>query len=149
MIVIYDSMWGATKMALAIAGAERKGLGVKALSMGKYDKSDLITEIFKSRGVIVGSSTVYKGILGDTAAVLEMINWLKFKNKIGAAFGSYGWSGESVKIIETRLKEAGIEIAWGIRAQYNPSPTNRSLRGFAKRLRKKYNLSRRQFAIGR
>ena len=125
VIVIYDSMWGATKqMALAIArGVERKGLGVKALSMGKYDKSDLITEIFKSRGVIVGSSTVYKGILGDTAAVLEMINWLKFKNKIGAAFGSYGWSGESVKIIETRLKEAGIEIAMeGIRAQYNPSP---------------------------
>jgi flavorubredoxin len=125
VIVIYESMWGATKkMALAIArGLENKGLGVKALNMGKYDKSDLIMEIFKARGVIVGSSTVNNGIQGDSAAMLELIRCLKFKNKIGASFGSYGWSGESVKIVETRLKEAGIEIvAEGIKVQYNPSP---------------------------
>lgn len=125
VIVLYDSMWGATKkMALAIArGVEKKGLGVKALSMGKNDKSDLVTEIFKSRGVVLGSSTINNGILGDVAAMLDIIKGLKFKNKIGAAFGSYGWSGESVKIIETKLKEAGIEItAEGIKAQYNPTP---------------------------
>lgn len=125
VVVIYESMWGATKkMALAIArGVERKGLGVKALSMAKYDKSDLMTEIFKSRGVIAGCSTVNNGVQGDTAAVLDLIKGLKFKNKIGAAFGSYGWSGESAKIIETRLREAGFEIvSEGIRAQFNPSP---------------------------
>jgi flavorubredoxin len=124
VIVLYDSMWGATKkMALAIArGIENKGLGVKALSMGKNDKSDLVTEIFKSKGVILGSSTINNGVLGDVAAMLDIIKGLKFKNKIGAAFGSYGWSGESVKIIETKLKEAGIEItAEGIKAQYNPT----------------------------
>jgi anaerobic nitric oxide reductase flavorubredoxin len=125
VIVLYDSMWGATKkMALAIArGIENKGLGVKALSMGKNDKSDLVTEIFKSKGMILGSSTINNGVLGDVAAMLDIIKGLKFKNKIGAAFGSYGWSGESVKIIETKLKEAGIEItAEGIKAQYNPTP---------------------------
>jgi anaerobic nitric oxide reductase flavorubredoxin len=125
VIILYDTMWGATKkMALAIArGIENKGLGVKALNMGKCDKSDLIMEVFKSRGVIVGGSTFNNGIQGDAAAMLELIKGLKFKNKIGASFGSYGWSGESVKIIETRLKEAGIEIAAeGIKVQYNPSP---------------------------
>jgi flavorubredoxin len=125
VIVLYDTMWGATKkMALAMArGIEKKGLGVKALNMGKYDKSDIITEIFKSRGVLFGSSTINNGILGDAAAMLEVIRCLKFKNKIGAAFGSYGWSGESVKIIEAKLKESGIEIAAeGIKAQYNPTP---------------------------
>jgi anaerobic nitric oxide reductase flavorubredoxin len=124
VIILYDTMWGATKkMALAIArGIENKGLGVKALNMGKCDKSDLIMEVFKSRGVIVGGSTFNNGIQGDAAAMLELIRGLKFKNKIGASFGSYGWSGESVKIIETRLKEAGIEIAAeGIKVQYNPS----------------------------
>jgi flavorubredoxin len=124
VIVLYDSMWGATKkMALAIArGIENKGLGVKALSMGKNDKSDLVTEIFMSRGVVLGSSTINNGVLGDVAAMLDIIKGLKFKNKIGAAFGSYGWSGESVKIIETKLKEAGIEItAEGIKVQYNPT----------------------------
>jgi flavorubredoxin len=124
VIVLYDSMWGATKtMALAIArGIESKGLGVKALNIAKSDRSDLVTEIFKARGVVFGSSTINNGILADAAALLDVIKGLKMKNKIGAAFGSYGWSGESVKIIETRLKEAGIETtAEGIRAQYSPS----------------------------
>jgi flavorubredoxin len=125
VIVLYDSMWGATKkMALAIArGIESKGLGVKALNIAKSDKSDLVTEIFKARGVVFGSSTINNGILADAAALLEAIKGLKLKNKIGAAFGSYGWSGESVKIIEAKLKEAGIEtVVDGIKMQYTPSP---------------------------
>jgi flavorubredoxin len=125
VIVLYDSMWGATKtMALAIArGIESKGLGVKALNIAKSDRSDLVTEIFKARGVVFGSSTINNGILADAAALLDVIKGLKLKNKIGAAFGSYGWSGESVKIIEARLMEAGIETAAeGIRVQYSPSP---------------------------
>ncbi len=125
VIVLYDSMWGATKkMALAIArGIESKGLGVKALNIAKSDKSDLVTEIFKARGVVFGSSTINNGILSDAAALLEVIKGLKLKNKIGAAFGSYGWSGESVKVIEAKLKEAGIEtVVEGIKMQYTPSP---------------------------
>lgn len=123
--VLFDTMWGATKkMALSIAkGLENKGVGAKVLNIGKFDRNDLITEVFKARGVIVGSSTINKGILSDTAAILEMIKGLQFKHKIGAAFGSYGWSGESVKIIENRLQEAGIElVAEGIKLQYDPTP---------------------------
>src|SRR5665647_1177145 len=79
VIILYDTMWGATKkMALAIArGIENKGLGVKALNIGKNDKSDLIMEVFKSRGVIVGGSTFNNGIQGDAAAILELIKGLK------------------------------------------------------------------------
>lgn len=123
--VLFDTMWGATKkMALSIAkGLENKGVGARVFNIGKFDRNDLITEVFKARGVIVGSSTINKVILSDTASILEMIKGLQFKNKIGAAFGSYGWSGESVKIIENRLQEAGIEIvAEGIRMQYDPTP---------------------------
>ncbi|MCL5057565.1 MAG: anaerobic nitric oxide reductase flavorubredoxin [Actinobacteria bacterium] len=123
--VIYDTMWGATrKMALAIArGLENKGVGAKLLNVGKSDKNDIITEVFKARGVIVGSSTINKGILNSTAALLEMIKGLQFKNKLGASFGSYGWSGESVKIIQESLKESGIEVVQeGIKMQYDPEP---------------------------
>lgn len=125
VLVLFDTMWGATKkMALSIAkGLENKGVGAKVLNIGKSDRNDLITEVFKARGVIVGSSTINKGILSDTAAILEMIKGLQFKNKIGAAFGSYGWGGESVKIIENRLQEAGIEaVMEGIKVQYDPTP---------------------------
>lgn len=124
VVVLYDTMWGATKkMALAIAaGLAKKGVGVRVINAGKTDRNDVITEIFKARGVIVGSSTINKGILSDVAALLEMVKGLRFQNKIGAAFGSYGWSGESVKILEERLKESGIEIvAEGIKAHYDPT----------------------------
>jgi len=123
--VIYDTMWGATrKMALAIArGLENKGVGAKLLNVGKSDKNDIITEVFKARGVIVGSSTINKGILNSTASLLEMIKGLQFKKKLGASFGSYGWSGESVKIIQESLKESGIEVVQeGIKMQYDPEP---------------------------
>jgi flavorubredoxin len=125
VVILFDTMWGATKkMALAISkGLGNKGIGTKVLNIGTSDKNDLITEVFKARGVIVGSSTINKGILSDTAAILEVIKGLQFKNKIGAAFGSYGWSGESVSIVENRLKEAGIDIvAEGIKLQYDPTP---------------------------
>ena len=53
--------------------------------------------------------------------LLEMIKGLGFKNKKAAAFGSYGWSGESVKIITESLKASGFEIVNdGIREAWNP-----------------------------
>lgn len=110
--ILYDTMWGATKkMALSIAkGLENKGVPAKVINTAKYDKNDIITEVFRSKGIIVGSSTINNGILSSMAAILEMIKGLKFKEKVAAAFGSYGWSGESVKIIEGWLKESGFEI---------------------------------------
>ncbi|MFZ5898463.1 MAG: flavodoxin domain-containing protein, partial [Bacillota bacterium] len=123
--ILYDTMWGATrKMALAIArGLENRGVGVKLFNLGKSDKADVVTEVFKARGLIVGSSTINRGVLSDTAAILEVIKGLKFKGKVGAAFGSYGWSGESPKIIQDRLAEGGIEIiADPIRIKWDPTP---------------------------
>jgi len=123
-VVLYDTMWGATKkMAGAIAqGLENKGIGTKVINIGRSDRNDLITDVFKAKGIVVGSSTINKGILSDTAAVLEIIKGLQFKGKIGGAFGSYGWSGESVKIIENRLTESGIEVVpGGIKLLWDPT----------------------------
>ena len=48
---------------------------------------------------------------------------MKFQNKIGAAFGSYGWSGESVGIIEEHLKRCKIPcVCPGVRAKWQPKP---------------------------
>ncbi|MDO7789112.1 anaerobic nitric oxide reductase flavorubredoxin [Desulforamulus aquiferis] len=124
VVILYDTMWGATKrMALAIAkGLEEAGIPTRVLNIAKSDKNDLITEVFKAQGVIIGSSTVNNGILSSGAAILEMIKGLKFKGKIGAAFGSYGWSGEGVKIIEEWMKESGIKIVQdGKRVAYEPT----------------------------
>ncbi len=125
--ILYDTMWGATKkMALSIAkGLEKNGIGVKVFNLGKIDKNDVLTEVFKAKGIIVGSSTINKGILSSTASILEIIKGLKFKGKVATAFGSYGWSGESPKIVEQRLTDAGFEIIQElIKVKYDPTPEN-------------------------
>src|SRR5690606_12025067 len=83
---------------------------VKLFNAANTDKNDIITELFKSKGILFGSSTVNKGIMNATGGLLEMIKGIGFKNKKAAAFGSYGWSGESVKIIEGKLRDAKLEL---------------------------------------
>ncbi|MHA1930619.1 MAG: flavodoxin domain-containing protein, partial [Candidatus Thorarchaeota archaeon] len=87
----------------------------------RYDKNDIITEVFKSKAILVGSSTIGNGILSSVAGILEEIKGLRFKNKSASAFGSYGWSGESPKIINELLEEGGFKIIGeGIRELWNP-----------------------------
>ncbi|MBU3170818.1 anaerobic nitric oxide reductase flavorubredoxin [Clostridium estertheticum] len=123
--IIYDTMWNATRtMAEAISNGIKevnKDVTIKIYNSSNNDKNDIVTEVFKSKMVLVGSSTINKGVLSSTAAILEMIKGLGFKGKKGAAFGSYGWSGESVKLITEELKKAGFEtINDGIREMWNP-----------------------------
>lgn len=120
--IIYDTMWNSTrKMAEAIAEGIKNSNKDIAIKIFNSSKNDIITEVFKSKMVIVGSSTINNGILSSIAAILEMIRGLSFKGKKGAAFGSYGWSGESVKIISEELNEAGFEIVnEGIKELWSP-----------------------------
>jgi flavorubredoxin len=54
--------------------------------------------------------------------VLEDLKGLRFKNKIGAAFGSYGWSGQSPAIIEKHLNESKIQVvAESVKAKWQPT----------------------------
>jgi len=112
--IIYDTMWDNTKK---MAEAIKKGIRaadsevvIKLFNAGKTDKNDIITEVFKSKAILVGSSTINNGILSSVAGILEMIKGLAFKNKKAAAFGSYGWGGQAVKIISNLLKESGFEL---------------------------------------
>ena len=80
-----------------------------------------MTEVFKSRAIAVGSPTVSNSYLSSMAGWLEFLKQLKFKNKKALAFGCYGWSGESVKLLEKKLKEAGFDvIEENIRIQWTP-----------------------------
>ena len=123
--IIYDTMWNGTKkMAEAIAEgikSKNKDVNIKLYNCAKRDKNDIITEVFKSKMILVGSSTINSGILTAAAGILEMIKGMKFTNKKAAAFGSYGWSGESVKIITEALREAKFDVVNdGIRELWNP-----------------------------
>lgn len=123
--IVYDTMWeGTRKMAQAIAAGIRsvdKDVIVKLYNASKKDKNDIITEIFKSKAILFGSSTINNRYLHAIGGLVEMVKGLKFKNKKAAAFGSYGWSGEAVKLLTKDLTDCGFEVVDdGIRALWQP-----------------------------
>ena len=83
--------------------------------------NDVIAEVFQAKAVIIGSPTLNNGLLTTITSVMEDCRGLKFQNKLGAAFGSYGWSGESVKLIEEHFQACKIPVvASGVRVQWQP-----------------------------
>ncbi len=127
--VVYDTMWeGTAKIAHRIAEElhrQSPETVVKVFSISKADKNEIMTEVFKSKAIVVGSPTVSNSIISSVAGWLEFLKQLKFKNKRAAAFGCYGWSGESVKILQERLRDAGFEvIEETVRSLWNPEESD-------------------------
>ena len=111
-VVVYGTMWHSTeKMARAISEAiAQAGIQVKLLSLNETHRSEVTYEVLDAGALIVGSPTLNNNILPQMADVMTYLKGLKPANLIGAAFGSYGWSGESVKDLEGLLKEMKVEI---------------------------------------
>jgi flavorubredoxin len=123
--IIYDTMWEGTKqLAEKIAEGIQmvdSEVVVKLFNLPKSDQNDLATEVFKSKMIVVGSPTVSNSILHSLAGFIHYLKELKFKNKKAASFGCYGWSGESTKVLNDLLKDAGFEIVHeGLKNQWNP-----------------------------
>lgn len=123
--ILYDTMWDGTRIMaenIALGIKEKdKDVNVKLFNISKSDENDIITEVFKSKTVLVGSPTLCNGITSATAGILEIIGGLRFKDKKAAAFGCYGWSGESVEKINIFLAKSGFGLVnQGIKCLWNP-----------------------------
>lgn len=123
--IIYDTMWNSTRiMAEQIAKGIRnidENVQIKLMNTSKDDKTEVLTEVFKSKAIVVGSPTVNNGYLHSIAGILEMIKGMKLKGKKAVAFGSYGWSGEATRAITEELKKSGFEIInEGLKIMWKP-----------------------------
>ncbi len=123
--ILYDTMWEGTRaladtLARAISDAS-PSTTVVSHCLSKFDKNDALTDVFRSKALLLGSPTVNKGILTAVAGTVEEMKGLKFKGKKAAAFGSYGWSGESLTVLANALKESGFDVVdEGFKALWNP-----------------------------
>jgi len=122
-VVVYDTMWHSTeKMAHAVvAGINKEGVPAKPLHLRKTHRSEIMVDIFNAGAVVIGSPTLNNQLYPSLADFLTYMKGLKPLNKIGAAFGSYGWSGEAVKMINQELEAMKFDIVDpGLRVQYVP-----------------------------
>ncbi|ADK85413.1 flavodoxin/nitric oxide synthase [Desulfarculus baarsii DSM 2075] len=122
-LVVYDTMWHSTEMmAKAVAGGiQDEGVSVKLMHLANWHRSDIVTEMLDAAALVFGSATLNNNMLPRMADVLTYIKGLRPLNKIGAAFGSFGWSGEAVKDVGAMMDQAKIEqVADSLRHQYVP-----------------------------
>ena len=122
-VVIFDTMWQSTeRMARALSeGLEDEGIHVKFMPLNLFSRSEVAYELLDAGALLVGSPTINNNIFPTVADVMNYLKGLRPKNLIGAAFGSYGWSGEGVKQLDDILAQMKVERAGeSIRVKYVP-----------------------------
>ncbi|MBI4759188.1 MAG: FprA family A-type flavoprotein [Chloroflexi bacterium] len=137
-LVLYASAYGNTRrMAEAVA----RGLGdgsaeVEIFDIGQGWPKEMLDKIEAADGLVIGSPTFVGDALKPIWDLLSSFVTIKVKGKVGAAFGSYGWSGEGVPLVEQRLKDLKLKVPEpGIRVVLTPTEEDlTNCREFGRRL---------------
>jgi flavorubredoxin len=123
VVIAYDTMWESTDiMARAIAeGVQGAGVECKLFKLSATDHADVFKEVLEARGLVLGSSTLNNTVLPSMASFIEELKGLRPKGKVACAFGSHGWGGGAVKVMEKAVEQAGVEhVLPGIAVKYRP-----------------------------
>jgi len=109
-------------MAKAVAeGLHEQGVEYKLIDLQVNHRSDVMTDVLEASALVLGSPTLNNGMLPRMADFLMYMRGLRPTNKVGASFGSYGWSGEAVKMMNEILKDMNIILCHeGVKVQYVP-----------------------------
>lgn len=113
VLIAFVSAYGYTgDMAELIAeGIKSVGpLEVELLDIENVSPGNLEEKIVRSDAILLGSPTINQNTLPPVYQMFGLINPLRDKGKPAAAFGSFGWSGEAVKIIENNLRNLKLNI---------------------------------------
>ncbi len=121
-LIIYDTMWNSTK--IIANGLQRifneNGYHTKLLNLQFNHMSDIMTDVIDAEYICVGSPTLNNNMLPTVAAFLTYLKGLAPKKRKGLAFGSYGWGGQSVDLINEVLSSSGFQMLEKIKMKYIP-----------------------------
>ena len=127
--IIYDTMWHGTEIMInpIMEGIKDEGVECKVIKLRATPISVAIKEFWKSRGSLIGTSTLNNLMLPSVARFLYQLRGLRPKNRIVSAFGAYGWGGGGVKEAYEEFKKMGLEIVEpGLQTLYRPSSEDES-----------------------
>ena len=122
-VIVYDTMWHSTEMMAEVLAEAigRAGVEVKLMHLRSSHRSNVITEVHEAGAVLIGSPTINNQMFPTMADYLCYMKGLRPQNKVAAAFGSYGWSGEAVKQINQELEAMKFQVIHpGVRAEFVP-----------------------------
>lgn len=120
----YVSAYGyTTSIARKIAeGIEAAGnFEVRLFNAIEHDISEVVNSIGESDGFLCGSPTIVGELLEPIRDILSKLNPIVHGGKLAAAFGSYGWSGEAIPRMETRMKELNMKLYPSLKINFKPN----------------------------
>ncbi|MBE9107591.1 diflavin flavoprotein, partial [Nostoc cf. edaphicum LEGE 07299] len=121
--LIYASAYGNTAtLAQAIArGITKAGVAVESINCEFTEPEEIRVAVEKAGGFIIGSPTLGGHAPTPVQTALGIVLSTATNNKLAGAFGSFGWSGEAVDLIEGKLKDAGYRFGFDtIRVKFKP-----------------------------
>ena len=89
---------------------EKNNIQATVFNADKSEKADILESIQEADAVFIGSSTKYADMIGNLEELLKDLKEMDLKGKIGAAFGSYGWSGEAIEVIQDYLQQTNMDV---------------------------------------
>lgn len=113
ILITYISAYGYTKKAaekIASGILETDNISVDITDIENITSEMLESKLIMADAILVGSPTINQNTLLPVYKLFSLINPLRDKGKLGGAFGSYGWSGESPKIIIENLRLLKLKI---------------------------------------
>lgn len=122
--LIYASAYGNTAtLAQAIArGITKAGVAVESINCEFTEPEDIRVAVEKSAGFVIGSPTLGGHAPTPVQTALGIVLSTATNNKLAGVFGSFGWSGEAVDLIESKLKDAGYRFGFDtIRVKFKPN----------------------------
>ena len=123
--IFYVSAYGYTKELAEkiVEGLKSTGkLDINMFNIIEHDMVELVNEVNSSDAILFGSPTIVNELLEPVRDLLSKLNPVIHGGKIAGAFGSFGWSGEAVPRMETRLKELRMKMpVEGLRVKFKPS----------------------------
>ncbi|MEG4817638.1 diflavin flavoprotein [Microcoleus sp. K5-D4] len=122
--LIYASAYGNTAtLAQAIArGITKAGVAVESINCEFAEPGEIKEAIEKCAGFIIGTPTLAGHAPTQIQTALGIVLSTATKSKLAGVFGSFGWSGEAIDLVENKLKDAGYRIGFEpIRAKFKPT----------------------------
>lgn len=146
-LILFNSMSGNTKKMAKMLAKELvdQGFEVEDINTEKAELEEVLTKIQYADGVLFGSSTRYGDISGNLEVILKELKELEVEGK-PAAFGSYGWSGEAVEVVQDYLVAAGMktlrssdiikstgmaDVRFPLRVRFNPQDSEKEIKAAA------------------